>query len=203
MQFRRSITILLGAGALVLTSACSSSSTDAGGSPAKEAKAASPSAGARGGTGSGELQARWWRWTEAAPENANPIDDEDGHLCGDNQASDVWFLAGTHGGAARRTCRMPSGIPVAFPLVNRITSPKSACDAFLAGAKGSATLDGKPVTSQRLDAAPVEGWGSGAMACGLWVRLDPLSPGSHTLSFQGSSGDFSTSVDYRLDAGTR
>ncbi|MBV6699046.1 hypothetical protein [Kitasatospora aureofaciens] len=36
-------------------------------------------------------------------------------------------------------------------------------------------------------------------ACGLWVRLDPLAPGSHELAIRGESGSFSTAVDYRLE----
>ncbi|UQI46255.1 signal protein [Streptomyces sp. HU2014] len=201
MQFGRSIALLLGAGALALTSACSSSSPDSGkgdGAPSKTAASGAASAG----LGAAELQERWWNWAGTAPGSANPIDDEDGHLCGDRQASDVWFLAGTHGGPATRTCKLPSGTPVAFPLVNRIAT-KSDCETFMTSAKGSATLDGKAVEPQRLDATPIKDNGPGAMACGLWVRLGPLSPGEHTLSFEGSSGTFSTSVDYRLEAGGR
>ncbi|MFJ7269224.1 hypothetical protein ACIQV3_21720 [Streptomyces sp. NPDC099050] len=34
--------------------------------------------------------------------------------------------------------------------------------------------------------------------CGLWVQMEPLAPGSHTLSIRGASGSFATGVDYKL-----
>ncbi|KNB54224.1 hypothetical protein AC230_03610 [Streptomyces caatingaensis] len=130
------------------------------------------------------------------------MDDPDGRLCVRGQASDVWFLAGTHGGPARRQCTLPAGTPIAFPLVN-LTASKGDCDTFMGSAGGSATLDGKALDPERLDGTPVKGRGPGALACGLWVRMDPLPPGTHTLSFKGSSGSFSTSVDYRLEVADR
>ncbi|WP_171171956.1 signal protein [Streptomyces sp. I05A-00742] len=201
MQFKRSLALLLGASALVFTGACSSSSGDGDGD-AGSSKATSPSAGAPAKLASADLQSRWWSWTDADPEGANPIDDRDGRLCGKNQATDVWFLAGTHGGPAKRACRVPTGVPIAFPLVNRVAT-KSECDAFLRTAKGSATLDGKALEPERLGAAPVKGMGPGALSCGLWVQTAPLPAGTHTLRFEGSSGSFSTAVDYRLEAAPR
>ncbi|WP_223770583.1 signal protein [Streptomyces huiliensis] len=190
MRLIRSTALLLGAGALLFTGACSSSSGDgeADSAPAKLSAA--------------DLQSRWWDWTDADPQGANPIDDRDGRLCGKNQATDVWFLAGTHGGPAKRACKVPTGVPIAFPLVNQIAS-KSGCDAFLATAKGTATLDGKALEPERLKGTPVKGMDSGSLSCGLWVQTGPLSPGAHTLRFEGSAGSFSTAVDYRLEAAAR
>src|SRR5690242_2644441 len=58
------------------------------------------------------LPARWWTWTESMPPSKNPIDDPDGAECARNQPKDLWFLAGTHGGTATRTCRLPSGTSI-------------------------------------------------------------------------------------------
>lgn len=104
---------------------------------------------------------------------------------------------------------MPAAVPVAFPLLNRIGTTAD-CDSFMESAQGSAVLDGQALESERYEATAVqvvavEGnpltSGEGAFrarACGLWVQLDPLAPGSHTLGIRGSSGSFGVSVDYRL-----
>ncbi|MER5625124.1 signal protein [Streptosporangium sp. NPDC002544] len=135
--------------------------------------------------------------------------DATGEFCDRNQPEDVWFLAGTFGGTVQRTCRIPAGRPVVFPLVNQ-TGSAAQCKEIMATAEGRATLDGKPVTPERLedDNVAVTGVAGNPLtgaegtttsyACGIWVRLQPLRPGRHTLTIRGSSGDFHTGVDYTL-----
>ncbi|WP_327588845.1 hypothetical protein OHA25_18770 [Nonomuraea sp. NBC_00507] len=84
----------------------------------------------------------------------------------------------------------------------------------MATAKGKATLDGKVVTPERMkdDNVAVTGVTGNPLtgeegtttsyACGIWVRLQPLKPGRHTLIIRGSSGGFRTGVDYTLIVGT-
>ena len=62
------------------------------------------------------------------------------------QPGGVWFLAGSFGGRVTRTCTVPAGTPLVFPLVNLIGA-SGDCDAFMATAKGSAVLDGDTVVS--------------------------------------------------------
>jgi hypothetical protein len=88
-----------------------------------------------------ELQAKWWTWAASSPENRNPVVDDTGQWCAENQPKDVWFFAGTFGGAVNRTCRMPAGRPLAGPAVN-LASTDANCASFMANAKGSVTLDG-------------------------------------------------------------
>ncbi|MGC5015001.1 signal protein [Streptosporangium sp. DT93] len=138
--------------------------------------------------------------------------DTTGRLCDRNQPDDVWFLAGTFGGTVRRTCAVPPGRPVVFPLVNRLCS-EAVCKELMAVAEGRATLDGEPVTPERIEDDDVAVTGvagnpltgeegtTSSYACGLWVRLPPLPPGRHTLTLRGSSGDFRTGVDYTLIVG--
>ncbi|GAA3021477.1 hypothetical protein GCM10017559_52840 [Streptosporangium longisporum] len=126
----------------------------------------------------------------------------------------MWFLAGTFGGTVRRTCTVPTGRPVVFPLVNQQANSKAVCNEFMTTAEGRATLDGEPVTPERIedDNVAVTGVAGNPLtgekgtttsyACGLWVRLQPLRPGRHTLTIRGSSGDFRTGVDYTLIART-
>ncbi|MEU8850754.1 hypothetical protein AB0C70_32045 [Streptomyces sp. NPDC048564] len=75
------------------------------------------------------------------PEGTNPVADQGGSSCGRNQARDVWFLADSFGGQVKRSCKVPSGVPLAFPLVNLVGEP-SDYEAFLDRAKGTAVLDG-------------------------------------------------------------
>ncbi|MFE2529608.1 signal protein [Streptomyces sp. NPDC059382] len=222
MHLGRSMALLIGAS--ILASACSTTtsappSTDAGGSrdtsgsPAGGVTASAlPAAGspsARAKLSAADLQGRWWTWAASSVSDSNPVSDQDGHLCAKGQSGGIWFLAGSFGGAVNRTCTVPAGVPVAFPLVNQF-GEAGDCKEFMASARGSAVLDGRALESQRYDATAVqisavdgnpltEGGGRlRTQACGLWVQLDPPAPGSHTLSIRGSSGSFAVSADYKL-----
>ncbi|WP_235502947.1 MULTISPECIES: hypothetical protein [unclassified Kitasatospora] len=84
------------------------------------------------------------------------------------------------------------------------------CSAFMATAQGSAILDGQALEPERYEATAVQisavdgnpltrsGGHFRTQACGLWVQLESLAPGSHTLAIRGSSGSFAVSVDYKL-----
>ncbi|WP_413758236.1 hypothetical protein [Streptomyces sp. MMBL 11-3] len=146
------------------------------------------------------------------PEGTNPVADEDGSECERNQPKDVWFLAGTFGTRAERTCSIPEWVPVAFPLVN-LTGNPAACASFMSTAKGSAVLDGEkveadsslgePISVQGVALNPVSGTDERftTIGCGLWVQLPPLKPGKHTLTIRGQAQDFSVAVDYSLTVG--
>ncbi|WP_189382905.1 signal protein [Streptosporangium nondiastaticum] len=157
-----------------------------------------------------DLQGRWWTWASSSPSGSNPVEDRDGSMCAQGQKDGgVWFLAGTFGERAKRTCAVPANRRLAFPLVN-LMSDQAGCSEFMAPAKGTATLDGKPLRTERYDATPVrvtaeegnpltDGGGTfRTHACGLWVQTEPLKPGNHTLEIRGSSGRFAVSVDYTL-----
>ncbi|NEC91049.1 hypothetical protein G3I71_35800 [Streptomyces sp. SID12501] len=121
----------------------------------------------------------------------------------------MWFLAGTFGGTVTRSCTVPAAVSVAFPLVNLI-GEAGDCTAFMASSKGSAVLDGQALKPERYEATTVRisavdgnpltqsGGRFRTQACGLWVQLEPLAPGGHTLRIRGSSGSFAVSVDYKL-----
>ncbi|MFE2938661.1 signal protein [Streptomyces sp. NPDC059255] len=158
---------------------------------------------------SGTLQSRWWTWASTEPELTNPVADQNGSACERNQPPDVWFLAGTFGTHTERTCGVPAGVPIAFPLLNRIGEPAD-CAGFMRTAEGAAVLDGKnvapdtqrgePIEVESVAGNPVTGTGGRftTTACGLWVQLPPLEPGKHTLTIRGRSGDFTVGVDYTL-----
>jgi len=135
-----------------------------------------------------------------------------------NQPDDVWFLAGTFGGKANRTCTIPAGKPAYFPVMNQMLEVLDAdlveqaleeCDPR--PLKTSADLDGDQL---KIDTATSEGafrFSAGpdsliatpnsdflAVACGDWVGPLDLSPGEHLLRFTANSEDFALDVTYRL-----
>jgi hypothetical protein len=59
--------------------------------------------------------AAWWQWAFSIPKDENPML---GGPCELHQSGEVFFLAGTMGGSATRSCTMPAGKGVFFPLVN-------------------------------------------------------------------------------------
>ncbi|MFC8348873.1 signal protein [Streptomyces sp. NPDC057280] len=191
----------------------SGEASDRASTASPSAPTASPSASAsssqQGRLAPDVLQSRWWSWAASEPEATNPVADEDGGDCARNQPKDVWFLAGTFGTQAARSCPVPAGVPLAFPLVNRIGGPAD-CVLFMDDVKGTAVLDGEKVeedvyrgqavTVESVAGNPVTGTdetfeGTG---CGLWVQLPGLESGLHTLKIRGRSADFSTGVDYTL-----
>ncbi len=94
--------------------------------------------------------ARWWQWSYSIPLGVNTsANDPTGAQCGINQNGGVWFLAGTTGGTATRSCTIPAGEAIFFPIVDAINdypcpepppfepAPGQSLEAFLTeGAKG-------------------------------------------------------------------
>jgi hypothetical protein len=72
----------------------------------------------------GEWSARWWQWVLSIPPEANPILDgiqgkpSHGNHCAQGQSDPVWLLPGTIGGTAFRTCTVPLGRSLLFPILN-------------------------------------------------------------------------------------
>ena len=88
---------------------------------AATAGAASPVVEVQGfGATYGEWSARWWQWALSIPAAVNPILDTTGANCAQGQVDDVWFLGGTFGGTVTRSCTVPPGKPIFFPLINNI-----------------------------------------------------------------------------------
>jgi hypothetical protein len=73
------------------------------------------------GSSYGELSARWWQWAFSIPASINPQLDTTGANCGQGQVDDVWFLAANFGGTSVRSCTIPAGKPIFFPVINSAT----------------------------------------------------------------------------------
>lgn len=66
----------------------------------------------------GEWADRWWQWVDSIPKSVNPMIDPTGANCAQGQSGPVWFLAGSPGGSYDRSCTIPAGKAVFFPVSN-------------------------------------------------------------------------------------
>lgn len=162
-----------------------------------------------------ELAAQWWRW--ATSERRDPVRDPTGARCTRGQPEGVFFLAGTPGGAAQRTCEVPAGVRVFLPILNRVcptegaaaSDAADACGEGLERAELELSVDGRPHRTEYVESAAFEldpdpgsfvGETRGeVVAVGHHALLDPLAPGRHTVAFRGDDRDgFALDVRYRL-----
>jgi hypothetical protein len=166
----------------------------------------------------GEWSVKWWQWIESIPKEHNPVSDSTGKNCAVNQNGPVWFLAGTSGGSAERSCTIPAGKDIFAPLINnecsyvenknlKTESELRAC--AIAGNNGAtgltATIDGVAISNLNrlriasplfnLTFAPGNGAGlppssTQSVSDGFWIFLKPLSPGTHEIKFGGAVENF-------------
>jgi hypothetical protein len=178
-----------------------------------------------------EWNNRWWQWAVSTPKPQNPLVDTTGEHCAEGQSGKVWYLAGTFGpsGPVTRTCTVPTGRALFFPVINSFCaadpgtiqtplSQRKCASEFLAGARGTAEIDGTavqnlsnyfvdPLTSpifsltlppNNIFDAP-DGTYSPAAAGNIYLLLAPLSAGKHLIHFEGSADNGTTiNVTYHL-----
>lgn len=171
----------------------------------------------------GEWSASWWQWIHAIPASTNPLRDTTGEHCAEGQFAagnnKVWFLAGTQGGMAERTCTVPKGKALLVPLLNgsftnRPNEHASVEEKQVALASvldlacnlhstldGVSTVIAQPTVRTQSPPFPltigpdnVYGIPNGVVdnevvADGYWVILPPLSVGAHDLQLQGAICD--------------
>ena len=65
-----------------------------------------------------EWVAKWWQWALSIPVESNPVTDATGENCAITQNGPVWFLAGTLGGVAKRSCTIPAEKAILMPILN-------------------------------------------------------------------------------------
>jgi hypothetical protein len=158
-----------------------------------------------------EWTAKWDQWFISMPQQTNAADDPTGKFCAVNQNGPVWFLAGTTGGSAERTCTIPTGKAILFPVVNSecsyIENPTAKTESDLISCAKQdnnratnlqATLDGHKlqqlekyrvvsplveVTFPNNNLFGVAPGHSKMIVDGFYVFLQPLSKGNHELHF--------------------
>jgi hypothetical protein len=71
------------------------------------------------------LTEEWWTWALAVP---SPLegDYKSGRKCKGEFVEGVFFLAGTQGGDATRTCIVPADTALLFPVVNSFITEEEA-----------------------------------------------------------------------------
>lgn len=172
------------------------------------------------GTSYGNWTARWWQWALSMPQDVNPVGDRTGEYCAQNQGGPVWFLAGTFGGSAERSCTIPEGKALLFAPINvecsyaEFPDLKSEVDLRECAKSGQdivteldVTIDGvkvenlqdyriqSPLFNLTLPEDNVFGLPATtteAVSDGNWVFLKPLPAGNHTIHSKGVSVDFTT-----------
>jgi hypothetical protein len=164
----------------------------------------------------GDWTVKWWKWALGIPKDIHPAADETGKNCAQGQSGPVWFLAGTSGGSAERTCVIPSGKAILFPVLNGECtykdspdnkSPSDLRNCALKADEGVTTLAGTVdgVNMQNIDKYRVTsnlfnvtlannnilGVAPGptqGVSDGWWFLLYPLKVGDHSLHFIGTLG---------------
>jgi hypothetical protein len=64
-----------------------------------------------------EWAAKWNPWFVSIPASINPSLDTSGKFCDESQRGSVFFLAGSGVGTVKRSCTVPCGKPLFFPLI--------------------------------------------------------------------------------------
>jgi hypothetical protein len=162
----------------------------------------------------GEWTAKWWQWAISISKDTNPGGDNTGKECALKQGGPVWFLAGTFGGAATRTCAVPAGKAIMLPLINAecdsLAKPNLKTEQQLLacakseneGAAGlDVTVDGvktqglqnyrvqSPAFNFTYPSNNINGAPTGStqgVSDGYWAILKPLPTGDHTIHIAGS-----------------
>jgi len=177
----------------------------------------------------GEWTAKWWQWAFSMPEPINPMIDDTGRNCANNQTGPVWLLAGTGGGAVSRECTIPSDKGILVPIINvacdSATEPTLDTEAELrACAKADQdTVIGKEITVDGLNVGNLDRYRfqsplfnltyaenniagvapqtAKAVSDGFWILLEPLSPGIHEIHFKALLGDLTATgtMNFALD----
>ena len=167
----------------------------------------------------------WWQWCYSFPETNSPVTDLTGRYAGKGKIDDsVWFLAGTFGGKAERTCTIPKDNAIFFPILNNIISYYT--DPFLMTQSDlrtyakldldhtnfvSATIDGQDILNlnlyriqsqifsinvpNKLDKEPPVR--TEAVSDGYWLFLKPLRAGKHKIEFKGEKFEFDKIENYQ------
>ncbi|MEO6281586.1 hypothetical protein [Roseateles sp.] len=166
-----------------------------------------------------EWSKRWWQWAMSFDDDESPVADRDGRFCAEGQDGPVWFLAGTYGTARTvRSCHVPAGKTLFFPLINYITFEPDDQDESCAALKQRAaaltpasTALVLEVNGKRFNGLAAyrqatrrcfhitEDDDTRAAGNGFYVALGPLKKGRYTLNFGGILPGMSQAVTYTLD----
>jgi hypothetical protein len=95
----------------------------------------------------------FWNYILSIPSDQNPLNDNTGEKCAvgqENSSSPVFYLFGTGGGKAERTCTIPYGKGVLIPVMDVEVSDHQRPNANVDDLNRIATKDQDSVTSMYL-----------------------------------------------------
>ena len=169
-----------------------------------------------------ELTKRWWQWALSFERGNSPLSDLSGAKCSMGQEGSIWYLAGVFGSdPAQRTCHVPEGRTLFFPIINYIFLPRDGagnCADSLRWAREAtdspqalfAELDGEPVPDlEKHRVASLGCFNAGektpgqpmigpAASNGYWLAFAPLPKGRHKLHFGGTLPTLQQDMTYTL-----
>jgi hypothetical protein len=159
----------------------------------------------------------WWQWAASFNRFESPVADQTGERCAGHQSGDVWFLAGTYETQRTfRTCTVPRGKHLFFPLINYVVMPNGkpiSCNAVTSTA--ARMTDGVSNLVLRIDGerhaelarhrqATRDCFDIGELATppvaanGYYAMLRPLPPGTHVIDLGGILPSLAQAVTYTL-----
>ena len=132
----------------------------------------------------GRWAAEWWQWALGIPGAVSPLIDSTGEHCAQRQVDSVWFLAGSFSpDPVVRTCEIPSGKSLFFPLINTLYG------AFLNDPPETRTEEFVRAEASCTEAAEIS------------VSIDGFGVAQTTRFFTGASGSLSPLFNVQLPPG--
>jgi hypothetical protein len=132
----------------------------------------------------GQWSAAWWQWANIS-EPDSPVTDATGADCAVKQMGPVWFLAGTTGGSATRSCTVPPGKAILVPIINAecdtLTPPTIGGNEAALQACAKDLMDHVTQTSASVDGTAID---LGPVSQGRFRFQSPL----FTITFAPNNG---------------
>lgn len=136
----------------------------------------------------------WWQWVSNFPAADDPIFQNGNVDCAAGQSGKVWYLAGTFGGAAVRSCSIKKGKAIFFPLMNGIywtpvdpAIPEDCTDEASCRAGVSVNIDALTNWTCTVDGTPCA-WFTQVVRAQSDARPLNIPPGSSFTAFGYAPG---------------
>jgi hypothetical protein len=169
-----------------------------------------------------EWTTKWWSWFISIPTDQNPINDHTGEMCTEYQEGPVWFLLGSGGGKAERSCAVPAGKAILIPNIiiecsyAEDQSLQTVADLETCAKEGIdittdvwATIDGKDLPEDQIYRVKAGPWNftfpennvfaapagpTQGVSDGYWTFIKPLGAGNHTIHVGGLQVDYTVTT---------
>jgi predicted secreted protein with PEFG-CTERM motif len=174
------------------------------------------------GTSYQEWTTIWWTWFISIPTDQNPINDHTGVMCTEYQDGPVWFLLGSGGGKAERSCTVPAGKAILIPNIiiecsyAEDQSLQDVADLEMCAKEGIdvtteiwTTIDGESLPESEIYRVKSEPFNftfpennvfsapagpTQGVSDGYWTFIRPLPPGNHTIHLGGVQVDYTVTT---------